>query len=145
MTIPLLSPAGPTDAAAPSFSSCDKLTRAWPSGVAKGPVAANKAVRDGYSRPATGPRAVAVYWENHCRLDRDHDGTACDNGWVSLFTSGSGWAALHVAEPVHVRGFTLQAGRADDRQLSRPRIRPAREGTLVPLQTVVNAKVESYI
>lgn len=79
MTLPLLMLAGPANAAAPYFSSCDRLTHAWPHGVAKGPVAANKAVRDGYSRPATTPRAVAVYWENHSRLDRDNDGTACEN------------------------------------------------------------------
>ncbi|WP_297622687.1 excalibur calcium-binding domain-containing protein [Nocardioides sp.] len=24
-------------------------------------------------------RARAVYWENHANLDRDHDGTACEN------------------------------------------------------------------
>lgn len=65
--------------AAPSYSSCDKLTRVWPNGVAKGIRAANKAVRDGHSRPAYGPRARAVYWENYRRLDRDRDGTACEN------------------------------------------------------------------
>jgi hypothetical protein len=79
LTAPLLIMTTPAEAAAPYFSSCDKLTRVWPNGVAKGVVAANKAVRDGYSRPAYGPRARAVYWENHSRLDRDHDGTACEN------------------------------------------------------------------
>lgn len=69
------------DAAAPGryFPSCDALTRAWPHGVAKGPVAANAAVRDGYSRPATTSTAVAVYWRNYRNLDRDRDGTACEN------------------------------------------------------------------
>ncbi len=68
------------DAAAPVFRSCDALTAKWPNGVAKGPVAANKAVRDGYSRPATTKLAVQVYWTNYRSLDRDKDGTACENG-----------------------------------------------------------------
>ena len=76
---PLLFVTGPSEAAAPYFASCDALTNKWPNGVARGPVAANKAVRDGYSRPAYGPRAKAVYWENESRLDRDNDGTACEN------------------------------------------------------------------
>jgi hypothetical protein len=70
----------PADAAAPVFRSCDALTAKWPHGVAKGPVAANKAVRDGYSRPATTTLAVQVYWTNYRNLDRDKDGTACENG-----------------------------------------------------------------
>lgn len=53
--------------------------KVWPHGVAKSRTAAARAVRDGYSRPAYGPRARAVYWENHSRLDRDNDGTACEN------------------------------------------------------------------
>jgi hypothetical protein len=69
----------PSQAAAPSYRSCDALTRVWPHGVAKSQKAANKAVRDGYSRPAYGKRARAVYWENHGNLDRDNDGTACEN------------------------------------------------------------------
>lgn len=68
------------DAAAPTFRSCDGLTAKWPNGVAKGPVAAAKAVRDGYSRPATTRLAVQVYWQNDGNLDRDKDGTACENG-----------------------------------------------------------------
>lgn len=67
------------EAAAPYFRSCDALTAKWPNGVAKGPVAANKAVRDGYSRPATSKLAVQVYWRNYRSLDRDKDGTACEN------------------------------------------------------------------
>jgi hypothetical protein len=76
---PLFLVAAPADAAAPYFSSCDNLTHAWPNGVAKSRIAASRAVRDGYSRPATSRRAVAVYWENYRRLDRDRDGTACEN------------------------------------------------------------------
>jgi hypothetical protein len=67
------------EAAAPKFGSCDALTKKWPNGVAKGPVAAAKAVRDGYSRPATTPLAKQVYWTNYRSLDRDKDGTACEN------------------------------------------------------------------
>ncbi len=79
LTIPLLSLAVPAEAAAPYFSSCGKLTQKWPNGVAKGPVAAAKAVRDGYSRPAITTLAKQVYWGNYSRLDRDRDGTACEN------------------------------------------------------------------
>lgn len=77
---PLLVMNPAAEAAAPKFSSCDALTAKWPKGVAKGPVAAAKAVRDGYSRPATTTLAVQVYWMNHANLDRDKDGTACENG-----------------------------------------------------------------
>lgn len=66
-------------AAVPKFSSCDALTSKWPNGVAKGSVAAAKAVRDGYSRPNTSKLAVQVYWNNYASLDRDKDGTACEN------------------------------------------------------------------
>ncbi|RYC10608.1 excalibur calcium-binding domain-containing protein [Nocardioides zhouii] len=70
----------PAEAAVPKFPSCAALTAKWPHGVAKGPVAAAKAVRDGYSRPATTALAVQVYWMNNANLDRDKDGTACENG-----------------------------------------------------------------
>lgn len=75
---PLLTMSTPAEASAPYFSSCDALHKKWPNGVAKGPVAANKAVRDGYDRPATTALAKSVYWENYRRLDRDRDGTACE-------------------------------------------------------------------
>lgn len=78
LVAPLLTMTTPAEAAAPYFSSCDALHKKWRSGVAKGPVAANKAVRDGYRRPATTTLAKAVYWENYRRLDRDRDGTACE-------------------------------------------------------------------
>jgi len=77
---PLLTLTTAAEAAAPKFASCDALTAKWPKGVAKGPFAAAKAVRDGYSRPATTQLAVQVYWTNHANLDRDKDGTACENG-----------------------------------------------------------------
>ena len=43
-------------------------------------VATAKGERDGYSRPATTALAVQVYWTNNANLDRDKDGTACENG-----------------------------------------------------------------
>ena len=49
-------------------------------GRRQGPGPAAKAVRDGYSRPATTQLAVQVYWTNHANLDRDKDGTACESG-----------------------------------------------------------------
>lgn len=76
---PLLTVTAPADAAAPTFRSCDALTRVWPNGVAKSATAARRAVRDGHSRPAYGTRARAVYWQNYRNLDRDRDGTACEN------------------------------------------------------------------
>lgn len=80
LTVPLLVTTTPSaEATAPRFKSCDALMKVWPHGVAKSKTAAARAVRDGYSRPAYGPRARAVYWENHSRLDRDDDGTACEN------------------------------------------------------------------
>ena len=80
LSAPLLIMTTPAEAAAPVFRSCDALTAKWPHGVAKGPVAAAKAVRDGYSRPSTTTLAVQVYWTNYRNLDRDKDGTACENG-----------------------------------------------------------------
>lgn len=80
LTAPLLIMTTPAEATAPVFRSCDALTAKWPNGVAKGSVAAAKAVRDGYSRPATTKLAVQVYWQNYRSLDRDKDGTACENG-----------------------------------------------------------------
>lgn len=64
--------------AAPKFPSCDALTKKWLNGFAKGPVD-EQAVRDGDSRPATTPLAKQVYRTNHAQLDRDKDGTACQN------------------------------------------------------------------
>ena len=70
----------PAEAApAKSYSSCDKLTRDFSNGVSKSAAAAAKQVRDGYGRPASGKRAQAVYQENKANLDRDKDGTACEN------------------------------------------------------------------
>ena len=68
----------PADAAGRYYSSCDQLHRDFRHGVARSAAAAAKQVRDGYGRPAYGPRARAVYRTNHSRLDRDKDGTACE-------------------------------------------------------------------
>lgn len=69
---------GTAGAAAPYYSSCDNLHQDWPKGVAKSRRAAAKQVRQGNKRPAYGPRARKIYWENHSRLDADDDGTACE-------------------------------------------------------------------
>lgn len=69
--------AAPT-AEARRYSNCDALARDFRHGVSKSRAAANKQVRDGYGRPAFGPRAKAVYRTNKSNLDRDKDGTACE-------------------------------------------------------------------
>jgi hypothetical protein len=68
----------PADAAGTYYSSCAKLTKKYPHGVARSARAAAKQVRQGYGRPATTKKAKAVYKTNHKRLDRDDDGTACE-------------------------------------------------------------------
>jgi hypothetical protein len=71
--------AGPADAATGRhFANCTALHKVWHYGVAKGPKAARKQVRDGYHKPAAGPKARKVYWANYKSLDRDKDGTACE-------------------------------------------------------------------
>jgi hypothetical protein len=60
------------------FDNCTALHKVWTHGVAKGPKAAQKQVRNGYSKPAYGPKARKVYWANRADLDRDKDGTACE-------------------------------------------------------------------
>jgi hypothetical protein len=60
------------------FANCDALHKVWRHGVAKGPKAAQAQVRQGNSKPASGPKARAVYKRNYTRLDRDRDGTACE-------------------------------------------------------------------
>ena len=66
------------DAATLYYSSCSKLTVKFHHGVAKGRVAAQRQVRNGYGIPAYGSVAQKVYWANYKRLDRDRDGTACE-------------------------------------------------------------------
>ena len=70
--------ASPAEAAGRYFSSCDSLNRVYPSGVARSKKAAKRQYRRGFERPAAGKRARAVYRENSSRLDRDRDGTACE-------------------------------------------------------------------
>ncbi len=60
------------------YSSCAKLAKDYPHGVAKSPAAASKQVAQGYGRPATTKKARAVYSANKANLDRDKDGTACE-------------------------------------------------------------------
>lgn len=64
--------------AAKKYSNCDALHRDFKYGVARSKAAAQKQVRDGYHRPASGDRARAVYRTNNGPLDRDDDGTACE-------------------------------------------------------------------
>ncbi|KRA32386.1 MULTISPECIES: excalibur calcium-binding domain-containing protein [unclassified Nocardioides] len=66
------------DAAGTYYSSCTKLAKVYPHGVAKSATAAARQVRAGYGRPSTTTRAKKVYWANYKRLDRDRDGTACE-------------------------------------------------------------------
>lgn len=68
-------------AVAPSktFRSCDDLHKRYPYGVAKNARAANRAVREGYSRPSTSKAAKKTYWQNNGNLDRDRDGVACES------------------------------------------------------------------
>lgn len=79
LALPVVALSAPqADAAGTSYSSCAKLTRVFPHGVAKSATAAAKQVRQGYGRPSTTARAKKVYWANYKRLDRDRDGTACE-------------------------------------------------------------------
>lgn len=77
-------PAGPGAGATPSsvetvyFSSCTKLHKKYPNGVARNGSAARRAVRDGFYRPATSTAAKKTYRDNAARLDRDGDGVACE-------------------------------------------------------------------
>lgn len=61
------------------FQSCDMLHKKYPAGVAKNAKAARRAVRDGHSRPSTTKAARKTYRQNNARLDRDRDGTACED------------------------------------------------------------------
>ncbi len=81
VSAPVAALSGPADAAASAgryYSSCAKLTKDFPHGVAKSRKAAQKQVRQGYGSPAYGKRARSVYATNKGRLDRDKDGTACE-------------------------------------------------------------------
>lgn len=70
---------GPSSAApAAKYRYCKNLLKDWPSGVAKNKTAANRAVREGFYRPASSAKARKVYRDHHSNLDRDDDGTACE-------------------------------------------------------------------
>jgi hypothetical protein len=64
--------------ASPYYGRCKALHQDFRHGVAKGPRAAARQVREGYGRPAYGTHAREVYWVNYRRLDPDRDGTACE-------------------------------------------------------------------
>lgn len=68
----------PAEAAAKKYSSCAKLTKDFPHGVARSNKAAKKQVAQGYGKPAHGNKAQNVYTKNKANLDRDKDGTACE-------------------------------------------------------------------
>ena len=72
--------AGQSNATVPAarYGSCDALLQDWPNGVAKNTAAANRAVREGFYRPATSAKARKVYRAYNGNLDRDRDGTACE-------------------------------------------------------------------
>lgn len=79
LTSPLLGAITSTaDASGYYYSSCSRLHVKYRHGVAKSYAAGTYQVRKGYGRPASGPTARKVYWENYKRLDRDRDGTACE-------------------------------------------------------------------
>lgn len=60
------------------YGSCADLLKDWPNGVAKNKNAANRAVREGFYRPASSAKARKVYRAHQSNLDRDRDGTACE-------------------------------------------------------------------
>lgn len=71
---------GQSSAAVPAakYRYCQNLLKDWPNGVAKNKRAANRAVREGFYRPASSAKARKVYRDHHSNLDRDDDGTACE-------------------------------------------------------------------
>lgn len=70
--------ADPPSLHAKTYRNCDALLRDWPRGVAKNAQAAQRQVRQGNQRPASGPNARRTYNKNDGPLDRDNDGTACE-------------------------------------------------------------------
>jgi len=60
---------------AKSYDNCDALLRDYPKGVARDVKAAKKAVSSGHPRPRVNK---SVYEINKGDLDRDKDGTACE-------------------------------------------------------------------
>ena len=70
--------AAPAHAGGIKFSNCDALTKKFRNGVAANKAAANRQVRAGNKRPAYGKQARQTYTINRANLDRDKDGTACE-------------------------------------------------------------------
>jgi len=70
----------PVGAVAPTarYGSCEDLLQDWPNGVAQSKNAAARAVREGFYRPASSAKARKVYRAHSSNLDRDDDGTACE-------------------------------------------------------------------
>jgi hypothetical protein len=62
----------------PYFASCRAMHKHFKHGVARGPKAAAKQVRQGNGLPAYSERARDLYWANYKHLDVDKDGTACE-------------------------------------------------------------------
>ena len=71
----LVAGATPAHAATTKFTSCAKMLRVYPQGIAKDKKAADRAVKNGQYRPAVAPK---VYRDSYKSLDRDHDGSMCE-------------------------------------------------------------------
>ena len=72
-TTAVMAVTGPAEAVT-RFANCTAMHNVYPHGVAKGPLAANYQVRQGYGRPAVRPLVYSV----NSFSDRDKDGTACE-------------------------------------------------------------------
>ena len=68
-----ITPTGPPK----KYSSCAKLNKVYPHGVARSSKAADVQVANGYEAPTYNKLAQKVYAKNKANLDRDDDGTAC--------------------------------------------------------------------
>lgn len=67
--------APPASAATTKFTSCDQVLKVYPHGISKTKAAADRAVRNGQHRPAVRP---GVYEDSYKTLDRDKDGSMCE-------------------------------------------------------------------
>jgi hypothetical protein len=57
------------------YTSCANLLKKYPNGVAKNKAAANRAVKEGFTKPKVSSK---IYKVNSARLDRDKDGVMCE-------------------------------------------------------------------
>lgn len=64
-----------SSAATTKFTSCEKMLKVYPYGIAKDGKAADRAYRNGQYRPKVAPQ---VYRDSYKSLDRDHDGSMCE-------------------------------------------------------------------